>query len=52
MIAVAWRVTCPKCAFEVTVDTLEEVFEVEREHQQSERLSHVVEFERVSDGSE
>ena len=44
----AWRVTCPKCAFEMTVDTLEEVFEVEKEHQQSERLSHVLEFERVS----
>lgn len=48
MSAMAWRVTCPKCAFEETVDTLEEVFEVEKEHQQAERLSHVVEFERVS----
>ena len=43
-----WRVTCPKCSFEETVDSLEEVFELEREHQQSERLSHVLEFERVS----
>lgn len=49
MITVPWRVTCPKCSFETTVDSLEEVFQVEKEHQQSERLSHVVEFERVSD---
>lgn len=49
MITVPWRVTCPKCSFETTVDSLEEVFEVEKEHQQSERLSHVVEFERVSE---
>lgn len=43
-----WRVSCPKCAFEETVDSLEEVFEIEKEHQQAERLSHVVEFERTS----
>ena len=43
-----WRVSCPKCPFEATTNTLEEVFEIERTHQRSERLSHVVEFERLA----
>lgn len=45
-----YKVTCTECAFEDTVEDLEEVFEVEREHQQAERLSHVLEFERVGSG--
>ena len=43
-----WRVSCPKCSFEGTAESLEEVFELERAHQRSERLSHVLGFERVT----
>ena len=45
---VTWRVSCPKCSFERISESLEEVFELERAHQRSERLSHVLEFERVT----
>lgn len=42
-----YRITCSECCYEDTVEDLEAVFQVEREHQQEERLSHVLEFERV-----
>lgn len=42
-----YQVTCPECGYEDTVESLDEVFELEKDHQRSERLSHVLKFERV-----
>lgn len=45
-----YQVSCSECGYEDTVESLDEVFEVEKEHQRSERLSHVLQFERLGNG--